>query len=272
MGIVAAATMVNGGHEVYWASAGRSQPTTERARQAGLKDIGTAREMAQHADVIVSICPPQYADATAGTLMEGGFRGLFLDANAISPQRARAMAQRVTAAGIRFVDGGIIGPAVMKQESVWLYLSGEEAECIAELFQAGPMIPEIMGREPGEASALKMCFAAYNKGRAALLTSVVAAAHEFGVFPLMQEQWTRRDGPFAGQAETFITSMAGRAWRFEAEMREIASTFESIGLPGEFHEGAARLFAVLRDLKDDAQPPLEKVMSLALRKTTPAKS
>ena len=105
-----------------------------------------------------------------------------------------------------------------------------------------------------------MCFAAYNKGRAALLASTLAAAEQFGVRAIVHHQMGRRGDPTQAEAERFITSVAPRAWRWVAEMREISETFESAGLPGEFHEGAAQLYEMLRGFKDHDQVTFDEVL------------
>jgi hypothetical protein len=96
--------------EVIWASEGRSE--------------STRAALVAEADVVLAICPPHSALAVAHAC--AGFDGVYLDANAISPARAREIAGLQP----RFVDGGIIGgpgaPA--------LYLSGREAAEAARLF------------------------------------------------------------------------------------------------------------------------------------------
>jgi len=260
MGCTVAATLTRGGHRLLWASAGRSERSRARASQAGLEDAGTIGELARRSEIIISVCPPEFADVVADEALAAGFQGIFVDANAITPRRSRAIGERLERAGIRFVDGGIIGPAVVKPETVWLYLSGAEAARVARCFTAGPMIAEVVGAEPGQASGLKMCFAAYNKGRAALLAATLAAAESFGVRNIVYEQWERRDGPQRAEAEQFVTAMAPRAWRFVAEMHEISETFETAGLPGEFHEGAAKLYEMLREFKDASGLTFDQVL------------
>ena len=93
--------------EVLWASEGRGPETAARARAAGLTDAGTAAEIAERADVILSICPPHAALDVAWAVQ--GFGGLFVDANAISPATAREVALMVEEGGATYVDGGIIG-------------------------------------------------------------------------------------------------------------------------------------------------------------------
>ena len=261
MGITVAATLRAGGHEVLWTSSGRSERTRARAAQAGLIDAGTLADLIGRSAIIVSVCPPEAADAVADEVAALGFAGIYVDANAIQPERARAMAARLEAKGMAFVDGGIIGPAVVKPNTTWLYLSGARAAEVSACFSTGPMQAPVIGAEPGQASGLKMCFAAYNKGRGALLAATMAAAEHFGVRQIVYEQWAHRESFSIDEAERFVTGFAPRAWRFVAEMREIAATFEDAGLPGEFHQGAAEVYEKLRGFKDADPPSIDEVLS-----------
>ena len=87
------------------------------------------------------------------------------------------------------------------------------------------MLAEVVGPEPGQASGLKMCFAAYNKGNAALLASTLVVAQQFGVRAIIHDQMARRGYPAQAEAQRFIESVAPKAWRWVAEMREISETF-----------------------------------------------
>jgi len=104
MGAAIAAGLRTRGHTVVWASADRSAATAERARSAGLEDVGSVENVAQRSDVILSVCPPH----AAGDVSQAAtaFDGIFVDANAIAPETSRA----IGAGRTRFVDGGIIGP------------------------------------------------------------------------------------------------------------------------------------------------------------------
>ncbi|HET8679006.1 MAG TPA: NAD(P)-binding domain-containing protein [bacterium] len=181
MGISVAAAAQKSGHQVYWASEGRSAQTRERAEKFKLHDVGTLRALCGTCTVIVSVCPPHAATGVAQAVLDHGFTGMYLDANAISPQRAIDMSRTMTAAGVAFVDGGIIGgPAWTPGETV-LYLSGPRAGEITGCFSGGPLETRVIAGDAGKASALKMCFAAYTKGTTALLSAVVAAAEQLGV-------------------------------------------------------------------------------------------
>ena len=181
MGISVAAAAANGGHEVLWASAGRSSDSRKRAEQANLGDAGSVAELCGRSSVVISVCPPEAAETVANEVLGHGFAGLYVDANAISPQRARRIGQAMHKAGADFVDGGIIGGPAWKPGMTWLCLSGPSAAKLAQIFSAGPLEAEILDARIGQASALKMCFAAYTKGTTALLASIAAAAEALGV-------------------------------------------------------------------------------------------
>src|SRR3954470_10813036 len=109
MGAAVGARLKTRGFDVVWASAGRSEATRLRAEQAGLRDAGSTAEALRDADIALSIVPPHAATELANEVAELGFKGIYVDANAISPETAREIGQIVEAAGARFIDGGIIG-------------------------------------------------------------------------------------------------------------------------------------------------------------------
>src|SRR5689334_13315325 len=88
MGVSVAATAQNNGHEVYWVSSGRSPATRDRAAKHELKDAGTLANLCQTCSAILSICPPHTAEETARQVASHHFNGVYVDANAIAPQRA----------------------------------------------------------------------------------------------------------------------------------------------------------------------------------------
>ncbi len=161
----------------------------------------------------------------------------------------------MAAAGIHFVDGGIIGGPAWKPQSTWLYLSGAKADEIAACFAAGPLETKVMGDTIGAASALKMAYAAYTKGSTALLAASIATADFWNVRDALAEQW---DQERAGQAEQNfdrVRKVTAKAWRFVGEMEEIAATFRSAGVPGEFHDAAATVYQRMAEFKDAAATP-----------------
>jgi 3-hydroxyisobutyrate dehydrogenase-like beta-hydroxyacid dehydrogenase len=217
--------------------------------------------------VIISICPPHAAEKVALQVVEAGFNGLYLDANAISPQRAFKLGQMMKATGIRFVDGGIIGGPAWKPMETSMYLSGEHANKIAACFSKGPLETKIIGNEIGKASALKMCYAAYTKGTTALLSAILAAAESLDVREELYQQWDVDEQGFAEQMNRRVVRVTAKAWRFEGEMKEIASTFREAGLPDGFHLAATEVYSRMARFKDASEtPPLDDVLKTLLKK------
>jgi 3-hydroxyisobutyrate dehydrogenase-like beta-hydroxyacid dehydrogenase len=262
MGISIAATALRSGREVIWASKGRSTATRDRAAQHGLTDVRTIERLANGATVIVSICPPHAAEQVAKEVASAGFDGLYVEANAIAPQRALRIAASLEGAGIAMIDGGVIGGPAWEAGRTCLYLSGARAEEAAACFEAGPLGTRVLSDEPGAASALKMCYAAYTKGTTALLCAVLATAERLGVREALSRQWATDAGGLEDEAPRRARTVTKKAWRFVGEMEEIAATFAAAGMPGGFHEAAAEVYRRLGRFKGSGSlPALEHVQA-----------
>lgn len=265
MGVSIAATMHNTGHTVYWASQGRGPATGARAADHAFTDAGTLAALVKQVEAIVCVCPPHAAADVADAVIAEGFNGLYVDANAIAPQKAQGIGQKCKAAGMTFVDGGIIGGPAWEPGRTWLYLSGTAAGEALPLFAAGPLETEIVGEEVGQASALKMCFAAFTKGSTALLCAVIAAAEQLGVRDALERDWARRDPEVPEQRQASIRYVTAKAWRFAGEMEEIAATFRAAGVPDGFHLAANEIYRRIAGFKDTlATPALADVLEALL--------
>jgi 3-hydroxyisobutyrate dehydrogenase-like beta-hydroxyacid dehydrogenase len=253
MGVSVAASASNSGHSIYWASEQRSENTYQRAKEHSLIDTGSISELCSTCDIILSICPPHAAEDVARLAFEAGFKGFYLDANAISPQRAVRIGRWLSEKDIYFIDGGIIGGPAWKPGETCLFLSGKHAKVIADCFKNGPLETRILGDEVGKASALKMCYAAYSKGTTALLASILATAESLGVREELYGQWDADERGFSEQVNRRVTRSIAKAWRFEGEMNEIAATFREAGLPSGFHEAAAEVYHRMSNLKNDQE-------------------
>ena len=261
MGASVAATLVNSGCTVLWVSEGRGPETRERAESRGLRDAGSLDELCRVSHTLFSVCPPHAAEDVARSVASRSFRGLYVDANAIAPDRAVRIGEVITAAGGAFVDGGIVGGPPSKRGETWLYLSGSRAGDAAALLSAGPLETDVLGESVGTASAIKMCYAAYTKGSTALLSAILAVSGELGVRAPLMRQWSRDWPELPAQAERRATRVTAKAWRFAGEMEEIAATFRSAGLPGGFHEAAADIYRRIAHFKDAKEAPaLDEVL------------
>lgn len=255
MGISVAASAKNSGQEVYWTSEGRSKETRKRAEGQDLHEMRTLDDLCATCSVLVSVCPPHAAADLAEDVVACGFTGIFVDANAISPQKVVRIANMMVDKGITFVDGGIIGGPAWVAGKTWLYLSGEAADQVADFFSSGPLKTEIIGDEIGLASSLKMCFAAYTKGSTALLCGILAASEQLGVRRNLEKQWNRDGSGFAEQTQHRVRQVTKKAWRFTGEMEEIADTLVMAGLPGDFHRAAAEIYSRIAHFKGFSETP-----------------
>ena len=209
--------------DVLWASEGRSDATRKRAE--AFRDVGPVRELVSASEIVISLCPPAIAEDVAGDVAGEGFQGIYLEANAIAPERVRRIAGY-----LRCVDGSVISRA-----DVNLYLSGDpdDVGAIAALFPAGDVKPIPLEGGVGAASALKMAFGGWNKIGTALTAQAYAIARAYGVQDALAAEGVDSD--------RFVRS-ARKAWRWAPEMEEVAATCEALGLHGGMGRGAADLF------------------------------
>src|ERR1700729_1942085 len=229
MGAAVAACLTGRGYQVLWVPAGRGPATQARAAGAGLiaaagPDAAVqAAVLARRADIILSVCPPHAALPTARAVAAAGFSGVYVDANAISPAAAEQVRAIAGTAGARY--GG--GPAAQ----------------VAALFEGTPLTPEILRNENRTAaSALKMAYASWTKGSAALLLAARALARAEGVEDSLLAEWSLSQRELAGRSLGAARSAAAKGWRWVGEMEEAAARMTAGGLPGGFHQAAAEVF------------------------------
>jgi 3-hydroxyisobutyrate dehydrogenase-like beta-hydroxyacid dehydrogenase len=255
MGATVGSAAATSGARVIWASHERSQATGERARRAGLVDVENLTNAVRASEVILSVCPPHAALELAQSVAEQKFNGIYVDANAVSRATAEQIGATVTKAGASFVDGGIIGSPVKRAGTTRLYLSGSRAREVAELFSASMLDARTIGAKPGAASALKMAYAAWSKCSDALVLSVRALAAIEGVDKALVGEWALSQPDLERRCIRAAAVAVPKAWRYVGEMREIAATFESVGLPSGFHLAAADINERLTPFKDRTDPP-----------------
>jgi len=257
MGSSLGAALVASDHQVRWVTEGRSEATRQRAEADGLTAATDIADGSAHAEIVLSVCPPEFARTVATDVAATGFDGIYVDANAVSPDTARAVAATLTEAGATMVDGGIIGPPIRAGAQNLVYLSGDAdaVATVAEMFRGTDARTVALDAAVGGASATKMAFAGWTKGSSALLLAVRAMAEAEGVTDGLDHAWETMIPHLPEQLRRAATGSAPKAWRFEAEMREIAATMGSVGLPAGFHEAAADVYGRLAEFRD--QPDVD---------------
>ena len=238
MGAAVGKCLAGAGHRVLWVPEGRGAATRERAEAAGLTGVPFA-DIVTRSDVIVSVCPPAAALDTARLV--SGFGGIYLDANAIAPATAGEVAAVVTDGGADYVDGGIVGPPPAAPGNTRLYLSGPRAAKVQALF-GGTNVDARVVPPPGAASAVKMAYASWTKGSAALLLAARALARAEGVEPALLEEWGMSQPGLEKRWDGADRAAAAKGWRWVGEMEEIAAAMAAAGLPEGFHQAAAEIY------------------------------
>jgi hypothetical protein len=223
-----------------------------------LDDVGTVAEM-RGCDLVVSICPPEFALEVARETAAVGFTGTYVDANAISPETAAEIEAVVRDAGATFVDGGVIGG----RDAPRLFVSGATAGDVGGRF-GDPVSVVVLDGPAYAASSLKMLYAGWTKGTTALLFALAATAEALGVADALDAEWPRSQ-PALGPRLEGAGRSAAKAWRWSGEMREIATTLAAAGLPPQFHDGAADVYERLSSLRDDPGATADDVVRLLLR-------
>ena len=238
MGAAVGKCLAGAGHRVLWVPEGRSAATRERAEAAGLTGCGWRRSSP------VRMSLSRSARRTRRWTWPGrwpGSGGLYLDANAVSPATAGEVAAIVEAGGADYADGGIIGPPPVAPGSTRLYLSGPRAGEVQALF-GGTDVDARVVPPPGSASAVKMAYASWTKGSAALLLAARALARAEGVESVLLEEWALSQPGLEKRWDGAAAAAAAKGWRWVGEMEEIAAAMAAAGLPEGFHQAAADMY------------------------------
>ncbi|MDQ0578909.1 NAD(P)-dependent oxidoreductase [Streptomyces rishiriensis] len=253
MGARVAAQAVAAGAVVRWLPQGRSAASRERAAEYGLLSAANIRELAATCEIVLSVCPPAAALDVAGQVAAAGFHGVYVDANAVSPERMADISGVFEGGAVTVVDGGITGPPPREAGRTRLYLSGDDTAVaqVFALFDGTALTPVTLAGPIGRASALKLAFAAYNKISYALAAQACALADGHGVLDDLLDlaRSLLPETPLAGTEH--LAGAGPRAWRWEPEMREIARACRAVGAPSGFAEAAAETFARWEAHKDD---------------------
>ena len=243
MGSAVGARLVENGLQVRTSLAGRSPATLARAKSAGMADASDQQIV--ESDIILSILPPGdalgLAERLAPLLRTATKKPIYVDCNALDPATVVRISRVVQEAGATFVDGGIIGGPPKPGYSPKIYLSGEAAPRVAELARYGLRMP-IQPGPIGAASAMKMSYAGITKGFTALGAAMMLAASRAGTADDLKAELAASQPALFGWLTQQVPGMYSKAYRWVAEMEEIAQFVGEDPAARCFYEGAARLY------------------------------
>lgn len=249
MGQAIAGRLRESGLNVIVALDGRSERTRTLAREAALTDCGSMEKLVATCELVISVINPGEAlnvsREAAAAISKTGRRIAFADLNAVSPQTARDADRMIREAGGVFIDGGIIGPPPRTdRDKPRIYVSGPDAYLMEQISHPNLLI-RVMSERIGDASGVKMCYAAMTKGTTALAVELLVAARELGVEQALEKELREsRNDVFEWQMRN-IAVMPPKAYRWVPEMQEIAKTFGELGLTRRIFEGATDVYAMV---------------------------
>lgn len=249
MGSGVAAELLKNGFNVTTCLKGRSQRSRELAERAGIRDVGDNETLVGQADMLLSIIPPSAAMAVAREIMplirETTSKALYVECNAVAPSTVREIAKIAANHEVDFQDAGIVGtPPRASRLPVRFYTSGPHEDAL-RLIATERIDVKPLGTEIGRASAMKMVYASLNKGTNALRAAAILTAQQLGVSDELREELAHSLPEVHEAMRIRMPNIACDAARWTGEMREIAATYEAVGLTSGFHEGAEWIYDLL---------------------------
>jgi len=253
MGAAVGRRLREAGARVVTSLTGRSAESVARVRNAGLEVVNDDDSMLRGASFVLSIVPPGVAVEVAGRL-RGPFgrartKPVFVECNAISPttcRRIHGLLEETT-----FIDAGIIGgpPVAGTQDPAKgprFYASGRDAYLLTRLASFGLDI-SILDGPVGAASGLKLSYAGLTKGFTALCATMLGAAEREGLADALRTELARSQQSFLARLDRAVPAMRPKAYRWVAEMRQIAEFVGAADDGATIYEGAALLYQRIAD-------------------------
>ncbi|KMZ13446.1 hypothetical protein BHUM_01828c [Candidatus Burkholderia humilis] len=247
MGSAIGRALSDAGARVLTPLEGRSEASTTRAREADMEDASI--EALASCDFILSIVPPGVAVETAqrmtSVLTQAAQKPVYIDCNAINPDTVNTITRVLEPTGAPFVDGAIIGAPTDPK----VYLSVQHAARAGVLNDQGLNVRVLDGLL-GAASALKMSYAGITKGLTALGSAMSFAAMRNGAPDALMSELAESQPALAQWLANNVPRMPPKAYRWVAEMEEIAAFIGDDFAEHRIYEGAADLYARLAKDKD----------------------
>ena len=244
MGAAVGKRLVDNGVKVLTSLAGRSQETAARAKAAGM--VAASDEEIAATDFILSILPPgdalSLAERLVPLLTASNAKPVFVDCNAINPKTVERVAAALAPTDCAFVDAGIIGqPPKPGDAGPRFYASGPAAQRFARLRDYGLDI-RVLDGALSAASALKMSYAGITKGTQAIGAAMMLAATRAGSAAALFDELQSSQKELFPWLKRSLAQMPPKAYRWVAEMQEIAGFVGDDPAARELYEGAADFY------------------------------
>ncbi len=268
MGAAVGKRLTDHGVTVLTSLAGRSKATAARAAAAGMSAASDAEIAA--ADFVLSILTPGDALALAlhfvPALSASNVKPIYVECNAVNPATVERIASTIAPTGCAFVDAGIVGPPPKPsqpgqglQAGPRFYASGEAALRFTVLRESGLDV-RVLDGPLSAASALKMSYAGITKGMQAIGAAMMLAATRAGSAEALSKELAFSQKEMLALFKQQLPMMPAKAYRWIAEMREIAGFAGDDPAARELYEGAAHFY---QRIADDFSGDRQDVAALA---------
>jgi 3-hydroxyisobutyrate dehydrogenase-like beta-hydroxyacid dehydrogenase len=269
MGAAVGKRLAYKGLKVLTSLKGRSQDTLARAKEAEILDAGDEEIAAS--DFILSILPPgdalSLAQRFAPALKASNSKPVYVDCNAINPVTVNRVAAAIVPTDCPFVDAGIIGsPPKPGDAGPRFYASGPAAPRFATLRDYGLDV-RVLDGALSAASALKMSYAGITKGTQAIGAAMMLAATRAGSADALCAELSSSQKEMFAWFKRGLTLMPPKAYRWVAEMHEIAGFVGDDPAASELYRGAAHFYERIAEDFDKDKKDVAALMAF-LGKTT----
>jgi 3-hydroxyisobutyrate dehydrogenase-like beta-hydroxyacid dehydrogenase len=245
------------GATVITSLAGRSAASAARAEKAGAIPVSTDDEFVAQAAFILSIVPPgdavALAERLAPTIRKAARKPVYVDCNAVSPQTAEQIGAVLEDTGCTYVDAGIIGPPPSATGRTIFYASGPGGKDFERLGAYGLSI-RLMNGPNGAASAMKLSYAGITKGCTAIGSAMMLGATRGGTADALLQELSESQPMLLNWMRSFVSRMPPKAYRWVAEMEEIAKFQGDDPAARDMYLGIARFYQQIAAALDAPKP------------------
>ena len=249
---------------------GRSARTKALSESAGIEDVPDFNTMVELADIILSITVsevvPEVCSQVAAALAGNPSSTLFAECNALAPSSVKKMEAVITSAGGRFVDVSIIGSPPRTGVSPRFYAAGPYAQEFRGLTDFGLDV-RVIGATTGQASGIKMCYAAMTQGTAALHSQLLMAAESMGLYDPLMGEFESGHAAVIQRMESWIPGVPSKSRRWVSEMQEIKQTFAELGMTPNIFEGVTDMYRLMGSTELADENPETRDLDRTLKQT-----
>lgn len=240
----------------YSRSGAKAQPGDlpyERAKASGVTLVRTVGSLAKKSDIIIGLTPGKSA-LPALKKIRKYLRPdqLYVDASSNS---ATAMEKAAAIAGdaVKFVDASIMGPVDLMGLKAPFVASGPHAAEFRDRMTPYGMVINVVGNNPGDASAMKLIRSVLMKGLAMILLETMEAARRRDILDAVIDDVsvTFNDIPFQKIIKRYI---GGTAVHCERRIHEMKECLELLHASGSTDRATRATISMLRDMVKMGMP------------------